>query len=233
MLWTLVLTSRAISRSVVDQLTIERGGGEVLYRDLAADPLPHLTLEAFAADWRRQGLVGRGVEITSGASRRLGGGPADLTHVLSTLGIRYLRLDQLAELLARFPRNPGSNRLWPLLASSSGPTRSEFEDAFLEFSQQFGFPQPQVNVRIGRYVVDMLFPRERVIVELDSWEFHGDRITFETDRERDANTAAVGYPTVRLTPRRLTTPAQEADRLQRILATRRRAASPPRPALRA
>ena len=40
--------SRAISRSVVDQLTIERGGGEVLYRDLAADPLPHLTLEAFA-----------------------------------------------------------------------------------------------------------------------------------------------------------------------------------------
>src|SRR5205807_7522711 len=24
-----------------------------------------------------------------------GGGPADLTHVLSTLGIRYLRLDQL------------------------------------------------------------------------------------------------------------------------------------------
>ena len=25
-----------------------------------------------------------------------GGGPADLTHVLATLGIRYLRLDQLA-----------------------------------------------------------------------------------------------------------------------------------------
>ena len=24
-----------------------------------------------------------------------GGGPADLTHVLATLGIRYLRLDQL------------------------------------------------------------------------------------------------------------------------------------------
>ena len=25
-----------------------------------------------------------------------GGGPADLTHVLATLGIRYLRLDQLS-----------------------------------------------------------------------------------------------------------------------------------------
>jgi FMN-dependent NADH-azoreductase len=40
--------SRAISRSIVDQLTIELGGTEVLYRDLTADPLPHLTLEAFA-----------------------------------------------------------------------------------------------------------------------------------------------------------------------------------------
>jgi FMN-dependent NADH-azoreductase len=40
--------SRAISRSIVDQLTIERGGADVVYRDLAAEPLPHLTLEAFA-----------------------------------------------------------------------------------------------------------------------------------------------------------------------------------------
>jgi FMN-dependent NADH-azoreductase len=40
--------SRAITRSVVDQLTIEGGGADVRYRDLAADPLPHLTLEAFA-----------------------------------------------------------------------------------------------------------------------------------------------------------------------------------------
>ena len=40
--------SRTISRSVVDQLTSERGGSEVLYRDLAAEPLPHLTLDQFA-----------------------------------------------------------------------------------------------------------------------------------------------------------------------------------------
>jgi FMN-dependent NADH-azoreductase len=40
--------SRAISRSIVDRLTIERGGGDVAYRDLAANPLPHLTLAAFA-----------------------------------------------------------------------------------------------------------------------------------------------------------------------------------------
>ena len=40
--------SRAISRSIVDQLTIEQRAADVAYRDLAADPLPHLTFEAFA-----------------------------------------------------------------------------------------------------------------------------------------------------------------------------------------
>jgi FMN-dependent NADH-azoreductase len=38
--------SRAISANIVDQL---RGAGDdVAYRDLAGDPLPHLTLDAFA-----------------------------------------------------------------------------------------------------------------------------------------------------------------------------------------
>jgi len=40
--------SRAITRSILDQLTIERGGADVIYRDLAAEPIPHLTLDAFA-----------------------------------------------------------------------------------------------------------------------------------------------------------------------------------------
>lgn len=39
--------SRRISRSVVDQLTSEQANPELVYRDLAADPLPHLTLESF------------------------------------------------------------------------------------------------------------------------------------------------------------------------------------------
>src|SRR6185312_13704516 len=33
---------------IVDQLTIERGGADVIHRDLAAEPLPHLTLDSFA-----------------------------------------------------------------------------------------------------------------------------------------------------------------------------------------
>ena len=40
--------SRAITRSIVDQVKGANWGEEVVYRDLAADPLAHLTLDQFA-----------------------------------------------------------------------------------------------------------------------------------------------------------------------------------------
>jgi FMN-dependent NADH-azoreductase len=40
--------SRELSRSIIDQLTVEQGGADVIHRDLAAAPLPHLTLDQFA-----------------------------------------------------------------------------------------------------------------------------------------------------------------------------------------
>ena len=74
------------------------------------------------------------------------------------------------------------------------------------------------------YLVDALFEAERVIVELDSWPFHKGKIAFETDRERDAETLAHGYVTVRVTGERLDErPRQEAQRLLAILRDRRAA----------
>jgi len=40
--------SRAISRSIVDRLVASGTAGDVISRDLVADPLSHLTLDAFA-----------------------------------------------------------------------------------------------------------------------------------------------------------------------------------------
>ena len=40
--------SRAITSSIVEHVTIEHGGADIVYRDLAAVPLPHLTLDQFA-----------------------------------------------------------------------------------------------------------------------------------------------------------------------------------------
>jgi FMN-dependent NADH-azoreductase len=40
--------SRAISGAIVEKLNASNWGEPIVYRDLAAEPLPHLTLEAFA-----------------------------------------------------------------------------------------------------------------------------------------------------------------------------------------
>ena len=40
--------SRTVSQSIVEQLKSAQWGEEIVYRDLASDPLSHLTLDAFA-----------------------------------------------------------------------------------------------------------------------------------------------------------------------------------------
>jgi len=40
--------SRVLSRSIVEQISNAARGDAIVYRDLASNPLPHLTLEAFA-----------------------------------------------------------------------------------------------------------------------------------------------------------------------------------------
>jgi very-short-patch-repair endonuclease len=45
---------------------------------------------------------------------------------------------------------------------------------------------------------------ERLVIELDGWEFHRDREQFEEDRRRDAALAALGYVVLRFTYRQIT-----------------------------
>jgi FMN-dependent NADH-azoreductase len=40
--------SRQLTKSLIDQIKNSRWGEEVVYRDLAANPIPHLTLDQFA-----------------------------------------------------------------------------------------------------------------------------------------------------------------------------------------
>jgi hypothetical protein len=133
-----------------------------------------------------------------------------------------LHLAALRDVVQRFPKHPGAAHLIPLLDTSGAPTRSEFEDAFLAFCEQFDLPRPQVNTIACGYEVDALFAPERLIVELDGWDFHRDRNVFENDRNRDADTLTGGLATVRITWNRLNqTPGKEAERLKSILAARR------------
>ncbi|MGN6170509.1 MAG: DUF559 domain-containing protein [Solirubrobacteraceae bacterium] len=101
-------------------------------------------------------------------------------------------------------------------------TTAPLEDDFLEFAMRYGLPQPVTNTHLLGYEIDVLYPRERVIVEIDSALFHLDRDSFERDRKRDVVTLEAGYVTVRITDERMKHEAEEeAHRLLAILAARR------------
>jgi hypothetical protein len=138
---------------------------------------------------------------------------------------RVLSLDDLAATLERNPRHPGTKRLWTFLDTAPrGITRSELEDEFVEFARRYGLPAPEINHPFRGGEADVLFRQEGVIVEIDSWEYHSDRASFEGDREKDADRLAAGIVTVRITDERMKNkPAREAARLHAILDQRRTA----------
>lgn len=191
----------------------------------AADRRPagvrtHRSVRLTRAERRRQ----LGIAVTSPARTLLDWAPdlpdQRLSRALNDARLSgLLRIPDLQATLERFPRHPGAQRLRPLLADPGrGPTRSEFEDAFIAFCAEYELPKPQVNVIVAGYEVDVFFPEQGLIVELDGYAFHQGRRSFESDRERDANTLQAGFPTVRVTWARFTkAPAREAKRLRVIL----------------
>ncbi len=166
-----------------------------------------------------------GIRVTSPARTLLDCAPAVhptdrlIRLVNDALLSPFLTRGQLADVIGRCPVHPGAKLLRPFVALTDGPTRSQFEDRFLAFCERFGFPRPRVNVRVAGHLVDALFAAQRLIVELDSWDFHSGRPAFENDRDRDGDTLAAGIRTLRITWDRLDrAPEIEASRLRAILA---------------
>jgi very-short-patch-repair endonuclease len=172
-----------------------------------------------------------GVRVTSPARTLLDIAPRitekTLTRAVNELRFaRHLHIEQLADLLLRCPRHPGARRLIPFVETADNATRSKFERDFLAFTERFGLPRPRVNVRVAGREVDAYFPEERVIVELDGYEFHSSKDRFRSDRDNDADALTLDIVTVRVTTDRLErTPENEARRLHRILELRRRRAA--------
>jgi hypothetical protein len=173
-----------------------------------------------------------GIPVTSPARTVLDCAPAlyregTLTRTVNNaLVTPFLTRSALRDVRERFPTHPGAKLLTPFIDLSDGPTRSAFEDRFLEFCERFGFSRPLVNIFVSGHLVDALFVDAGLIVELDSWRFHHDRQAFESDRDRDADMIVLDLATVRITWDRLTqTPGREAARLRKIFARRQQRAA--------
>lgn len=111
--------------------------------------------------------------------------------------------------------------------------RSGAERRFLTLVEAAGLPLPSTNYIVGGYELDAYWPSAALAVEIDTYGTHGSRASFESDRERDAELAAVGITVIRVTERRLDEePEAVARRVAGLLrpdAGRRRRASPPSP----
>jgi hypothetical protein len=169
-----------------------------------------------------------GIRVTSPARTVLDTAPRLTDKRLSrmvndALRSPYLHVADLADVLNRNPNHPGTKRLRPFAEANRPRTNSPLEDDFVAFAKAHGLPTPVTNTYLLGYEIDVLYPRERLIIEVDGYPFHADRDSFERDRDRDAAMLAADYPTVRITRRRMQgQPAREAQRLHTILDARRR-----------
>lgn len=81
----------------------------------------------------------------------------------------------------------------------SDRTRSDLERDFLRFLAKHGFPRPEVNVKVGKYTVDFLWPEQMVAVETDFFDYHRGSVAFEDDHERELHLRRAGYVVRRFT----------------------------------
>jgi very-short-patch-repair endonuclease len=133
--------------------------------------------------------------------------------------LRLIDTRPIHDLLERTNGHKGSQRLERALHAYDprhARTRSALERAFLQACAQADLPPPQINALIHGYQVDVLWPDQKLIVELDGYTYHSTRRAFERDRARDAALLTAGYRTLRVTARRL-----DDERAEVLAAVRR------------
>jgi very-short-patch-repair endonuclease len=103
-------------------------------------------------------------------------------------------------------------------AVESDRTRSDLESDFLRLCHRHRLPEPEVNVRIDRFLVDFLWRDRRLIVETDGYGYHRGRAAFQEDHDRDLRLRALGYGVVRLSEKQVAgEPAHVAAVLKDLL----------------
>src|SRR4051794_16600235 len=97
-------------------------------------------------------------------------------------------------------------------------TKSEMQSLFDDMIRDFRVKRPIQNTLLHGYEVDALYPEEKIVIELDSFQFHGKTSRqHERDREKQLALQLKGYAVVRLTWKMLQDPAKVAADLNQLL----------------
>ncbi len=153
---------------------------------------------------RRHGLT-----VTSPAQTLLDLAAAQSPHLehafIEAHGARLVTSSELTRAIRRAGPRRGVRALRALVgANESGFTRNKAERKLKALLRAGHLPVPLNNVSVCGYVVDCVWPEQRLVVEFDGYGFHGHRPAFETDRARDATLVANGYRVIRITWLQLT-----------------------------
>ncbi len=118
---------------------------------------------------------------------------------------KIMSLGAVNAVLARYPHARGAGRIRALAQSDrkTTATRSKGEERFLTMVRNSHLPEPEVNVRLGRFVADFLWRPERVVLEVDGYDYHRGRRAFERDHQRDAEHQHSDFLVIRATWRQL------------------------------
>lgn len=131
---------------------------------------------------------------------------AEISAVLEQMVTRLNRSpDAIHDWATGLPKMSGRSKLIRALDDVAGPAvvKSELEDLFREVCREANLPLPLANHWVAGLEVDGAWLRERVVVELDSWRYHGGRWQFHRDRDRGLVLARAGFEVIRLTWRQL------------------------------
>jgi very-short-patch-repair endonuclease len=115
---------------------------------------------------------------------------------------RLINEHKLQQALDLAPQNnPGAARIRYLLQTEPATTytRSKAERVLRTMLTTADLPQPQSNVPLLGYTADFLWAEHRLILEVDGYGTHGNRLAFESDRKRDQVHIAAGYTVIRVT----------------------------------
>ena len=129
-------------------------------------------------------------------------GQAELANALGDgIAARLVKPAEVEAVLARNRGRRGAARLAAVLGNEDAMTitRSRAEKAFLKLIRDARLPRPEVNQKLGRYVPDFMWREQRLIVELDSYQFHAGPSGFHNDHEKDLAYRDAGFDVLRPT----------------------------------